>query len=140
MRGVTRGTTLRSHRGMLKGEWPGLRLVAAAAHLFLRERGAQFAIEIAAMLVMAVRTAHQLLFHAMMEWLPEFCLGLGMAFLAKLRLRGPQEELPLGLVMDGVAIQAGHFGYSMHGLLEVDRKSTRLNSSHIQKSRMPSSA
>ena len=31
-------------------------------------------------------------------------------------------------------------GYVIRPLIEVDRKSTRLNSSHIQKSRMPSSA
>ena len=32
------------------------------------------------------------------------------------------------------------FETNLHGTLVVDRKSTRLNSSHIQKSRMPSSA
>ena len=30
--------------------------------------------------------------------------------------------------------------YNVNGLMSGDRKSTRLNSSHIQKSRMPSSA
>ena len=32
------------------------------------------------------------------------------------------------------------FGHVLEGHVKVDRKSTRLNSSHIQKSRMPSSA
>ena len=86
--GMTCGTALGLHRGMLEGERPGLRLVAAATHLFLRDRGAQFALEIAAMLVMAVSAPHQLLFHSMMEGFAEFCLSLGVALLAKLRLRG----------------------------------------------------
>ena len=42
---------------------------------------------------------------------------------------GEQQELPLEQALDAVADR-----------LRPDRKSTRLNSSHIQKSRMPSSA
>ena len=37
-------------------------------------------------------------------------------------------------------IEQGRVGPSVASLKKVDRKSTRLNSSHIQKSRMPSSA
>ena len=40
---------------------------------------------------------------------------------------------------ESLAIDAGTVGAPLHGEL-IDRKSTRLNSSHIQKSRMPSSA
>ena len=44
-----------------------------------------------------------------------------------------------GILRDGMMIMSGGFG--LCGIAEVlDRKSTRLNSSHIQKSRMPSSA
>ena len=39
-----------------------------------------------------------------------------------------------------VGLPPGQMGNSEVGHLNLDRKSTRLNSSHIQKSRMPSSA
>ena len=55
--------------------------------------------------------------------------GLGRALLAQLRTR----ELPMITTFYAPALVADRAGCS-------DRKSTRLNSSHIQKSRMPSSA
>ena len=44
--------------------------------------------------------------------------------------------------VDALVVARGFIGMVVHYLLihELDRKSTRLNSSHIQKSRMPSSA
>ena len=56
-----------------------------------------------------------------------------------------------GVGMSGIAEVLHNLGYQIsgsdlkvsehtHRLQELDRKSTRLNSSHIQKSRMPSSA
>ena len=41
---------------------------------------------------------------------------------------------------DGAALEKVDFLRKQYGLDKPDRKSTRLNSSHIQKSRMPSSA
>ena len=41
---------------------------------------------------------------------------------------------------DTVAVGAGSRGFANIAVIVRDRKSTRLNSSHIQKSRMPSSA
>ena len=57
-------------------------------------------------------------------------------------------NVPIGLAMiASVSSQAGDWltrtaetVFVMPGALQIDRKSTRLNSSHIQKSRMPSSA
>ena len=37
-------------------------------------------------------------------------------------------------------VETGGVGYLLHISLQTDRKSTRLNSSHIEESRMPSSA
>src|SRR6056300_2111085 len=45
---------------------------------------------------------------------------------------------PLGLKRDGMSTGKKHVSIGI--LIWEDRKSTRLNSSHIQKSRMPSSA
>ena len=46
------------------------------------------------------------------------------------------------MAQDGVSGEVLYpsFCLDLYGLTDVDRKSTRLNSSHIQKSRMPSSA
>ena len=54
----------------------------------------------------------------------------------------PSGRLHKALVEAKKASGVGGFNYQLHdpGTLLVDRKSTRLNSSHIQKSRMPSSA
>ena len=46
-----------------------------------------------------------------------------------------RDDMPMTLTAEEVARM-----HSMHDRLDIDRKSTRLNSSHIQKSRMPSSA
>ena len=48
---------------------------------------------------------------------------------------GPVEHLPGRIIAPGFVDMHIHFPQT-----DVDRKSTRLNSSHIQKSRMPSSA
>ena len=45
-----------------------------------------------------------------------------------------------GRVLDAMEQNDGDLGMKLRRELAVDRKSTRLNSSHIQKSRMPSSA
>ena len=47
-----------------------------------------------------------------------------------------QEQLPFNYLPEVAARLQPH----LRAMLEADRKSTRLNSSHIQKSRMPSSA
>ena len=47
----------------------------------------------------------------------------------------------LGMIFGYIAFWApGQYWYDNHIFDLIDRKSTRLNSSHIQKSRMPSSA
>ena len=48
-------------------------------------------------------------------------------------------KLVAGVTMAQV-LAASAVGVWTHGRAHIDRKSTRLNSSHIQKSRMPSSA
>ena len=62
-------------------------------------------------------------------------------------LREQESNLDLRLFLMSDAVTAGlrgqkpGEGYNIQQMLEIlDRKSTRLNSSHIQKSRMPSSA
>ena len=51
-----------------------------------------------------------------------------------------------GLIFGGIilsallAFEVFNFSSTSFALQDIDRKSTRLNSSHIQKSRMPSSA
>ena len=60
----------------------------------------------------------------------------------------PFDYLPARSVAEAVEALARHRdeakvlagGQSLVPMLNIDRKSTRLNSSHIQKSRMPSSA
>ena len=47
---------------------------------------------------------------------------------------------PMDVVRLARATQGGDWADWAHRVLRLDRKSTRLNSSHIQKSRMPSSA
>ena len=53
-------------------------------------------------------------------------------------------DLPTQIGMDSdhplAAGEVGKVGVAIDSLRDIDRKSTRLNSSHIQKSRMPSSA
>ena len=55
----------------------------------------------------------------------------------EIRAKGPE-----GVAVAGIMAQVGltHGGFYAHFPSKEDRKSTRLNSSHIQKSRMPSSA
>ena len=60
-------------------------------------------------------------------------IGRNSAYIQQFIKRG----VPRKLDEDDRRILADYFGVSQHFL---DRKSTRLNSSHIQKSRMPSSA
>ena len=58
-------------------------------------------------------------------------LSIGLAFLNAWEVFGPANENTYSIA------GLGMIGFGIWG---VDRKSTRLNSSHIQKSRMPSSA
>ena len=51
----------------------------------------------------------------------------------------PAKENLIGLALSGGGIRSATFSLGVVQAL-ADRKSTRLNSSHIQKSRMPSSA
>ena len=54
---------------------------------------------------------------------------------------GSKKDMPLGkLVSEGYAVASVDYRLSTQAKFPADRKSTRLNSSHIQKSRMPSSA
>ena len=62
------------------------------------------------------------------------------ASLEKKRLRDEQRKLFRTFATPQVAEQLLRDGFSLGGKYITDRKSTRLNSSHIQKSRMPSSA
>ena len=58
--------------------------------------------------------------------------------------RGSKEfaQLPraLVIVLDNLAIGKTTYVKAADGQLQLDRKSTRLNSSHVSESRMPSSA
>ena len=57
------------------------------------------------------------------------------------RLSGEAVALVVRERLESAGIDpAGYSGHSLRAGLATDRKSTRLNSSHIQKSRMPSSA
>ena len=47
---------------------------------------------------------------------------------------------PTGWMIEDLGMLPGHIASTAYGVNDQDRKSTRLNSSHIQKSRMPSSA
>ena len=55
----------------------------------------------------------------------------------KLTINGESRDLPAAL---SVAELLEKLGHDRRKVAVEDRKSTRLNSSHIQKSRMPSSA
>ena len=50
------------------------------------------------------------------------------------------ESLPVGVIANTAAIMGASLGKADHDVVGIDRKSTRLNSSHPSSSRMPSSA
>ena len=52
----------------------------------------------------------------------------------------PLENIPVGSVVHNIEFQPGRGGKIARSAGNRDRKSTRLNSSHIATSRMPSSA
>ena len=69
--------------------------------------------------------------------------------LKQLMIQKPLERITVAEIMDTCGMRRQHFYYyftDIYDLLrwtfekEADRKSTRLNSSHMPKSRMPSSA
>ena len=59
---------------------------------------------------------------------------------AQLRCRGWRQEGLLRMLENVLAVGEDPENLVVYAALGKDRKSTRLNSSHIQKSRMPSSA
>ena len=61
--------------------------------------------------------------------------GLGVRFPVEVRGRAVS-----AFVVRYAGSVHGYLNQCAHVPMEIDRKSTRLNSSHIQKSRMPSSA
>ena len=66
----------------------------------------------------------------------KFSLGVLFAVtVLSILLAAPQDSRA-----NGAVALTGQVSSQKEGLMEGDRKSTRLNSSHIQKSRMPSSA
>ena len=69
--------------------------------------------------------------------------GLGLLFLSGFTEEvGEVDSLAIGGELDGAHAGEQALGTSdfLHGGAELDRKSTRLNSSHVLPSRMPSSA
>ena len=74
-------------------------------------------------------------------WLMTLVLGIGFypaaaALFPRFHDRGWMFSKVLGIVVSGFAV----FALGSFGLVQLDRKSTRLNSSHPSSSRMPSSA
>ena len=67
-------------------------------------------------------------------------LGISTDNVPSLGVFAKQNELSYPLVSDFMRKTAADFGVLIADRGMADRKSTRLNSSHIQKSRMPSSA
>ena len=62
------------------------------------------------------------------------------AYNASLTLERTYKEIPFDIVDDVVLVDDRSRDNTAEVAHQIDRKSTRLNSSHIQKSRMPSSA
>ena len=67
---------------------------------------------------------------------------MGSVFLAAMESTVVATAMPTVIAtLGGIQIYSWAFsGYLLASTVTIDRKSTRLNSSHIQKSRMPSSA
>ena len=90
MRRVAGDAAFGLYRRMFKGERPSLIDVASGTDLLLRAGRTQLPFEKSAMLVVAVGTADEFLFHTMVEWFAEFSFRVGMAAVAELRLRRAQ--------------------------------------------------
>ena len=77
---------------------------------------------------------------AAMRALEERPLPAAGAFAAELDAVAQAKRLAIGLLGNGVSAYGDEWRDAQEVQGKIDRKSTRLNSSHIQKSRMPSSA
>ena len=99
-----------------------------------------------------LREGHQRLYvadtrnHRVLAWQDTLAFQAGEPATLVLGQPSPQHSGPLGIGVKGFVSPLGMAVDPLNGNLYVadfgnrDRKSTRLNSSHIQKSRMPSSA
>lgn len=119
MRRVAGRTAFSLDRRVFKDERSGLRLVAAAANLLLRDCSPQFPVEETPVLIVTIGAAQQFLFHSMMERPAKLAPRFGMTCLAQLGLGRPQQELLFDFVMYRMAAQATDLGHAVHRPLKI---------------------